>query len=207
MSIAPSEVKLVLGLDSAGMLMTPEEFDAVEDWDEEYRYELVHGVLVVTAIPLPMETGPNEMLGHLLLAHRETHPQGKVLDLTLPEQIVRTRDGRRRADRLIWAGLGRTPHLKRDVPSAAVEFVSAGRRSARRDYVEKRHDYMELGIGEFWIIDRFRRTLTVYRNRPEGPEEIIIAERETYRPPFLPGFELDLARLLAVADQMDEAVD
>ena len=38
--------------------MTPEEFDALEEYDENYRYELVHGVLVVTPIPLAEETGP-----------------------------------------------------------------------------------------------------------------------------------------------------
>ena len=31
----------------AGTLMTPEEFDAIDDGEEGYSYELVHGVLVV----------------------------------------------------------------------------------------------------------------------------------------------------------------
>ena len=30
------------------MSMTPEEFDAIEDWDENYRYELIRGVLRYT---------------------------------------------------------------------------------------------------------------------------------------------------------------
>ncbi|MBV8608140.1 MAG: hypothetical protein JO034_11865, partial [Singulisphaera sp.] len=30
---------------SNGMLMAPEEFDAVTDCDELYQYELIHGVL------------------------------------------------------------------------------------------------------------------------------------------------------------------
>ena len=37
-----------IGLESAGLPMTPAEFDAFENWDEDYRYELVHGVLIVT---------------------------------------------------------------------------------------------------------------------------------------------------------------
>ena len=41
----------VLGPASNGMLMTPEEFDAVEEFDPQYRYELVHGVLIVNPIP------------------------------------------------------------------------------------------------------------------------------------------------------------
>jgi hypothetical protein len=104
--------KRVLGLESAGTLMTPREFDAIVDWDENYRYELIHGVLVVAALPLPMETGPNETLGVWLANYQM---QGGVLDGTLPEQYVRTIDSRRRADRLIWVGLGRYPNVKKDL--------------------------------------------------------------------------------------------
>ena len=38
---------LRVGLESAGVPMTPEEFDAIEEYDE-YHYELIHEVLVVT---------------------------------------------------------------------------------------------------------------------------------------------------------------
>src|SRR5438045_2938022 len=107
MSILPIEESFVLGPESAGLLMSPEEFDAIEEYDENYTYELVNGVLVVNPIPLAEETGPNELLGHALLIYKETHPQGAALDTTLPQQYVRTRVSRRLADRLIWAGLGR----------------------------------------------------------------------------------------------------
>ena len=36
---------------SNGMLMAPEEFDAVTDCDELYQYELIRGVLVVNPPP------------------------------------------------------------------------------------------------------------------------------------------------------------
>lgn len=186
-----------LGLASAGALMTPREFDAVDNWDENYRYELIHGVLIVAALPLPMETGPNETLGAWLLAYQM---QGGALDGTLPEQYVRTSVSRRRADRLIWVGLGRYPNVKKDSPSIVVEFVSASRKDWRRDYVEKKEEYMALGIGEYWIIDRFRRKLTVVRNLGIEYVEEVIPERRTYKSPLLPGFKLSLKKLLAVAD-------
>ena len=34
-----------------GMLMTPEEFDAVTDYDDRFTYELIHGVLIVSPVP------------------------------------------------------------------------------------------------------------------------------------------------------------
>jgi Uma2 family endonuclease len=70
-----------------------------------------------------------------------------------------------------------------------------------RDYVEKMHEYRELGIGEYWILDRFRRTLTVCRGTLEVPEQEVVREGEIYRTPLLPGLELPLAELLAVADR------
>jgi len=196
--------ELRLGPELNGMLMTPVEFDAVQDYDDEYTYELVHGVLVVNPIPLEAEVGPNELLGYLLLSYQYGHPQGSALNLTLPERYVRTRDSRRRADRVIWAGLGRLPNWKREPPTIAAEFVSAGKRNRLRDYEEKRHDYMRIGIKEYWIIDRFERTMTVIRNRPNRPRRLVIREGEIYTTPLLPGFELPLARLLALADALEQ---
>jgi len=71
------------------------------------------------------------------------------------------------------------------LPSIAFEFVSAfqKKQDRRRDYVEKKEEYMELGFGEYWIIDRFRRILTVVRNLGSGYEEEVITEKGTYKPP------------------------
>src|SRR5262245_45115315 len=93
------------GPESAGILMTPQEFDRA-DFDENWVFELINGVLVVSPIPLESEVGPNEMLGHLLLSCQEHHPQGSALDATLPERYIRSGRNRRRADRVIWCGLG-----------------------------------------------------------------------------------------------------
>lgn len=190
-----------LGPEHAGISMSPEEFDAIESFAENFSYELVEGVVVVAPIPLPEETDPNEQLGFLLRLYRQQHPQGAALDATLPQQHIATPTGRRLADRVIWAGLGRLPDRGRDVPSVAVEFVSEGRRNRDRDYVEKRREYIAAGVEEDWIIDRFERRMTVHRDSPTGPEEIVIGPTETYRTSLLPGFEVSLAELLAAADR------
>jgi Uma2 family endonuclease len=196
--LAPA-TPFLLGPEHAGILMTPAEFDAIRDYEEGYRYELIHGVLVVSPIPSEAQAGPNEYLGHLLWYYQTQHPQGSALDETLPERYIRTRDSRRLADRVIWAGLGRRPNPKRDVPTIAVEFVSAGKRNRQRDYQEKRREYLQIKIAEYWIIDRFARTLTVYRSKK--PQKKVIRENESYQTSLLPGFVLSLADLLAVADR------
>jgi Uma2 family endonuclease len=192
---------IVLGPELAGIFLTPEEFDAIEEADRAYRYQLINGRLIVTPPPREAERGANEELGRNLLNYRDAHPQGSALDDTLPEQTVVTRTNRRRADRVIWTGLGRPPDPRRDQPSIVAEWVSESKRDWQRDYVEKLQEYRDSGIAEYWVFDRFRRTLTVYRGTREAPEEVLVPEGEIYRTSLLPGFELVLAQLLAVADR------
>ncbi|HMC66161.1 MAG TPA: Uma2 family endonuclease [Gemmataceae bacterium] len=201
MSVALANGKLYLGPDSNGLRMAPDQFDAVRDYDENFLYELVDGVVVVNPIPLAEETSPNELLGHFLWQYQQYDDRGSALDETLPQQYVRTSRARRLADRLIWTGLGRIPDVRKDRASIAVEFVSAGRRNQQRDYVDKRRDYEKAGIQEYWIIDRFRRILTVIRYRRSGSKRLVFGENQTYESPLLPGFVLPLARLLQAADQ------
>jgi Uma2 family endonuclease len=187
------------------MPMTLDEFDEA-DFELGYRYELIHGVLVVTPPPLEEERDANEELGRWLRNYKESHAQGKSLDLTLPEQNVRTIGQNRRCDRVIWAGLGRRPRsrgpfARRDTPTIVVEFTASRPADQRRDYEEKKLEYRDIGVREYWIIDRFRRTLTVYGWRGSRWVKRVIGQADTYSTPLLPGFELSLARLLAISDE------
>jgi Uma2 family endonuclease len=59
-------------------------------------------------------------------------------------------------------------------------------------------------VREYWIVDRYRRLLTVYHRRGARWVKRLIGEAETYRTPLLAGFELSLAKLLAVTDQYQD---
>ncbi len=197
--------EIVIGPDDNGLLMTPEEFDEITDFDEGYQYELIRGVLVVNPPAGVGERDPNEELGHLLRTYQEAHPG--VIDATVYEQYVRTLESRRLADRVIWIGLGRIPNPRQDVPTIVVEFVSKRRRDRLRDYVDKRDEYLAIGVTEYWVIDRYRRTMTVFRPEQRKSEPHVLAEDAIYQTPLLPGFELPLGRLLGRADrwQAEEA--
>lgn len=197
----PDVQQLYLSPDSSGALLTPEEFDAAE-FEEGWRYELIHGVLVVSPAALRKERDPNEELGHWLRNYRETHPRGAELNATFYEETVVTPTERRPADRVIYAGLGRVP-CEAETPTIVVEFVSAGKRSLVRDYEEKRDEYLALGVREYWVIDRFARRLTVYRRTDSGTDRSVVGEGGVYTTPLLPGFELPLDRLLQRADLWD----
>jgi Uma2 family endonuclease len=201
-----AETRIVGPLDN-GALMTLEEFDSIADWDRNYVYELVNGVLIVSPQPSEQERSPNDYLGHLFLAYSERHPGGENFVYSLPEQTVQTLNARRRADRVVWVGLGRLPNVRRDTPAIAIEFVSPGLRNRVRDYNAKRAEYAEVGIGEYWIIDRFRRQMTVHRNLSTGQVEIVVHDGEIYSTSLLPGFELSIARIMARIDALRSAQD
>jgi Uma2 family endonuclease len=182
--------------------MSTAQFDALrpEQFARGFRYELINGVLVVSPRPGIGERDPNEELGYLIRQYRETPPHGVVVDATISEQIIPA-TSRRCADRVIWTGLGRTPDEEIDIPSIVVEFVSKRRRDAVRDYEAKRDEYLAAGVGEYWVIDRFRRIMSVYRRGVSGPTCEVVTEAQTYRTDLLPGFVLPFSRLLAKADQ------
>jgi Uma2 family endonuclease len=191
-----------LDAESAGISMSLEEFDAVNDFDEGHNFELIHGVLVVSPFATEAERSPNELLGYWLNRYRFESPNGSILVETLFEQYVKTAENRRRADRVIWTVTrNKRPDPKIDLPSIVVEFVSAGKRAWRRDYCEKRDEYLSTGVLEYWVIDRFSRLLTAYTMTDGKCFERVLAETEVYQTDLLPGFELPLADLLAAADQ------
>ena len=178
----------------------PRRSSTAPGFQEGWRYELINGVLVVSPTPSRKERHPNEQLGQWLWNYQEGHPQGSSLDLTLPEETIETKQNRRRADRAIWAGLGRDPE-EGELPTIIVEFVSSGKVNQDRDYIAKRAEYREIGVREYWVVDRFRRTLTVFLCSDETECERVILEKQNYESPLLPGFELPLSRLLALADR------
>jgi len=189
---------LVLDGDSNGYLMSREQFQALtpEDCDPRFRYDLLNGVVIVSPPPSDGEAGPNDELGFLLRPY-QLAPQGKCLDDTLFEREVVTSVGIRRVDRAIWVGFGRRISSKADLPTILVEFVSPG----KRDYEQKRDEYLAIGTKEYWVIDRFRRTGTVFFAPPANPASRIVGENEIYSTPLLPGFELAVRKLMLVADR------
>lgn len=193
------KTKLRLGRYSNGLKMAATEFDAIEDYDRRFRYELIDGVVIVSPIEPAAVASPNDELGYLLRFYKYHHQKGCGVDETLPNQYLRLEGSRRLADRVIWTQLGRFPYVDKDVPTVAAEFVSRRKRDRVRDYEEKRKEYPAAGVKEYWIIDPFKRILTVCVKRRGKVVDQVFQEHEIYRTDLLPGFELPIRRLLDLA--------
>jgi len=184
--------------------MTPDVFDLIEDYQEGCRYELIQGVLVVNPIPRKPSRGMAVRLMHLLEKYGDEFEKDIDFFTVLFEEEIRLPNGnRRRCDVAIWLELARNPQPD-DVPTITVEFVSKRKADVKRDYVDKRADYLEAGVQEYWIIDRFQRTMTALKNRRGRWQERRLSEGEKYTTSLLPRFELDISELFARADALPE---
>ena len=141
---------------------TFEEYLSYDDGTDK-RYELLNGEL----IELPPESGENiSILGFLylqlapLMGHRRVRwglelevrgePKNRYPDLTVirEEHIQQLRPRN-------------TIRLSMQPLRVVIEAVSPGLSNRERDYIDKRKQYQDRGIPEYWLIDPARATVTV----------------------------------------------
>jgi Uma2 family endonuclease len=173
-----------------GVRMTADEYFDLPD--DGFRYELVHGVLVMSPSPMPWHQGVAvEILAQLMFFLR-SHPVGKALaetdvhlgvdesgdDLVYRPDVVffSTQRARGKSQRLV-------------PPDLVVEVISPD--SRRRDTLTKRADYERAGVSEYWIIDPPRETMTFLRLQAGKFVEIPPAT-DSFPRQAVPGFTLDL---------------
>jgi len=82
-------------------------------------------------------------------------------------------------------------------PDLAIEVLSPGSANESRDREVKLTLYSRRGVREYWIIDRFSRTIAVYRRTAEATLTLMatLNERDTLTSPLLPGFSVAVERL------------
>ncbi len=80
------------------------------------------------------------------------------------------------------------------MPSIVVEVVSES--GEDRDYVEKREEYLRIGVSEYWILDPARRRMLVLIRMGDVWEERLYPEDGIHRTELLPGLEVRVGELL-----------
>ncbi len=196
-----------LGPADHGKRMSLEDFDKAEA-REGYAFELNRGVIVVSDVPKRKRLVQIKCVRKQLAAY-ELRCAG-VIDtiagvgeckLLIPEF-----QSERHPDLCIY----KTSCLDHSeetlwltwIPDVAIEVVSPG--SEKRNYEEKRAEYLAVGVKEYWIIDAEREEELVLRRQGNRWRPRTIHASETYTTRLLPGFELDVAAIFEAADQVSE---
>jgi Uma2 family endonuclease len=196
---------LKIGPDDQGRRMSLEEFDQAEG-QEGYLYELGRGVISVMDVPNKRHLAQVDATRMQFYAYRLVDP-GRIHRIASGSEckiLLAKLDSERHPDLAIY----RFPPPEGEdiwavwIPDIVIEVVSLG--SEYRDYVEKREEYLQFGIREYWIIDAQREEMRVLRRRGEKWHERTIRPPEVYRPRSLPGLEFDVARVFEAARASDD---
>jgi Uma2 family endonuclease len=184
--------QLHLGQLDDGRPTSAEEF-ANAEFDEPWTYERVDGRLVVMS---PEGTGHVDhtepwLMG--LFVYKFQHPAA-AMRIVPNAWISIDEDNTRYAD--IGVYLVRILNLPNHAPDLIFEIVSPSKADKRRDYVEKRAHYQQIGVREYVIIDRFDKRVTVLTLVEGSYVERVLTPEDVYRSPLLPGFEVNLAEVL-----------
>jgi Uma2 family endonuclease len=177
-------------------LLSAEEFEALPD--DGKRYELIDGELREMA-PTVYWHGEVEInLGTLLNVHVRAHGLGRVSCGEIL-CIVRRNPDRVRAADIAFVRQERVPplearqHIMEVIPDLVVEILS------KHDTVEeisgKIDDWIGAGVQMLWIVDPFRRTVTIYQ---PGHDPSLLGEHGSLEgDPIIPGFRCPVAEIFA----------
>ena len=159
-------VRMQIGPTDRGRRLTLAEFQDSE-WRPGYLYELARGVVVVTRIPNGRHWQVVHNTHELFSIYLRDHPG-------LIRRIGHGSDARyispafqsdRHPDIAILFRQAPTDHEGTPLPVLGVEVVSRGKRVRRRDYEEKREEYLAIGLQR--ILDR--RSRGAARDGPGPP--------------------------------------
>jgi Uma2 family endonuclease len=167
--------------------------------DDGYRFELAKGVIEVSEVPKPDHLFQVQELRRQLTLYQNANPD-QVLAVAGSNEVkllIGAEESERHPDLSIYMT---APPDVADVwsvwiPEIVVEVVSPS--SAKRDYTQKPGEYLDLGVKEYWVVDRRKgQMLAMSRWRGQWRPRVV-AETQRYATDLLPGFKLDLKAVFA----------
>ena len=190
--MSTQQTTLRLGPTDQGRAISANNYQVAE-WERPWKYERSAGRLIVMSPDSAEHDDCSEPIRDLLGAYKLAHPE--VMERVVSEAWIRHGE---MIDRIADIGVylvGTKGQVRRPerIPELVFEVVSPGSESRDRDYFEKRADYHRCGVAEYVVIDRFRRTATVFTSRPAGYADRVLIETEAYSTPLLPGLVIPLS--------------
>src|SRR5918911_3252961 len=158
--------------------------------DDGNRYEVIEGELFVTRAPNYDHQAVITNLAVLIGTYLKQNPIGSVVagpgvifskfSGVIPDLVFLKHQTRKK---VLSAG-----KLK-GAPELAIEVVSPGTASHRRDRVAKRHLFAKYGVQEYWIVDYKTRTVEVYALEQKVLQLVTkLNQQDVLTSPVLPGF-------------------
>ncbi len=154
--------------------------------DDGNTYELIDGQLFVTPAPSTAHEQLASVLHAMLAPYVRAHRLGHVYT---PRAVVQRGGSQVEPDLMVRPGTPTLPATWAEMPtpSLVVEILSGTTR--RRDHEQKRELYMRIGVPEYWIVDRWARSIRVVRRdvadliahttvewRPDGAPEALCVD-------------------------------
>ncbi len=197
MATVTAPTALRIGPADKGRRMTLEQFIEA-DWEEGWLYELARGVVDVVEVSRPWHGRIVDRVAEMFILYRRQRPGviqyragGGECRLRLPGIV-----SDRHPDQAIYLDPEPSgPNVwTRWVPHIVVEIVSPG--GEERDFVEKREEYLRIGVREYWILDAVGRRMHSLVRAGDVWEESIVTEGGVYQTNLLPGLEVRPGELL-----------
>ena len=163
--------------------------------DDGNRYELVRGQLFVTPAPSYAHQRLVDDLAAALFPYVARHRIGRV---SFPRGVVRVgTDTEVEPDLVVRPNPSSTVLTWESAPLPLLVIEVLSDTTRRRDRVEKRTLYRDLGIQDYWIVDGERRIVRVAR---PGADDVDVSTALTWQPAGVPEtFLLDLPEYFRAA--------
>lgn len=168
------------------------------------RHEILNGVHVVSATPVPLHQDAVLELSWWIYSFLRRRDRGKLFvapmgvilakhDFVVPDLFFLSRE---KLDLIGAKNIEGVPDLVIEVLSPSTRRIDLGLKRAR---------YERLGVGEYWVLDPAERTAEILRRlHPEDssfqPPIQLSAEADDHlATPFLPGLEIPLRQIFSVS--------
>jgi Uma2 family endonuclease len=134
--------------------------------DDGNKYEVVRGDLFVTPPPSVKHEEIASVLAEILHRYVAAQRLGRVYG---PRAVIRALESEADPDLMVRpVSPGTEAWDRAPLPILVVEIVSGSTR--RRDHIQKRQFYLELGIPEYWIVDGQTRSVRIVR--PDASDRV-----------------------------------
>ena len=128
--------------------------------DDGNKYELVDGELFVTPAPSPAHEQLASVLHGIIAPYVREQQLGRVYT---PRAVVRTDASEVEPDLMVRPETPTLPKKWAQMPTPLLVVEISSRTTRRRDHEQKRGLYTRIGVAEYWIVDRWSRSIHVVR--------------------------------------------